>query len=544
MALSSIRSRSLAAAARRVLAPRVLPTRTPQRLPLGARSFSRSAPATPARASAALRRLTTTAAPAAAEETTARAVLDALRADLARKTGGLTPAKLRIVAGWLGFTAAAVFAMIVLGGITRLTRSGLSMVEWRPEGSKLPSTDEEWEVAFDKYKQFPEYKVVNSRMTLEEFKPIYFMEWFHRMWGRGLGVIFGVPALAFIASGMIPPLIRPVVGAAFGLGAAQGAVGWWMVKSGLEERKKDDFREPRVSPYRLAAHLTVAITIFSLLSWSTMDCLWAAQRTAALGAAGGAAVPGLARVLAMQPAAAGAGVATALAGRAAALAAMSPWAWGATGLVALTTVAGAFVAGNDAGRAYNDWPMYAGRMIPEQIWDATMGVRNFFENTATVQFDHRNLAYATLAAIALAGHRVAKLPQIPPAVRTATRGMAAAVAVQVGLGISTLMMYVPVSLGAAHQAGAMVLLGTGLWLRHAVSAGQREATVASAAMLRNAASGAASKAAPAATAASSALALAAVPTTERPGRDWSAMAAVGSTARAIASGLRGVQSRL
>ena len=142
-------------------------TLSPQRLPLGARSFSRSAPATPARASAALRRLTTTAAPAAAEETTARAVLDALRADLARKTGGLTPAKLRIVAGWLGFTAAAVFAMIVLGGITRLTRSGLSMVEWRPEGSKLPSTDEEWEVAFDKYKQFPEYKVVNSVRALQ-----------------------------------------------------------------------------------------------------------------------------------------------------------------------------------------------------------------------------------------------------------------------------------------------------------------------------------------------------------------------------------------
>lgn len=130
--------------------------------------FSRSAPVTPARASAALRRLTTTAAPAAAEESTAKAVLDALRADLARKTGGLTPAKLRIVAGWLGFTAAAVFAMIVLGGITRLTRSGLSMVEWRPEGSKLPSTDEEWEVAFDKYKQFPEYKVVNSVRSTQQ----------------------------------------------------------------------------------------------------------------------------------------------------------------------------------------------------------------------------------------------------------------------------------------------------------------------------------------------------------------------------------------
>jgi heme a synthase len=413
-------------------------------------------------------------------------VLEALRADLAKKIGTLTPGQLRAVGAWLGVTAAAVFAMVVLGGVTRLTRSGLSMVEWRPEGSRLPSTDEEWQVEFDKYKQFPEYKLINSvsddappcsrkddagrvqRMTLDEFKPIYFMEWFHRMWGRGLGVVFGVPAVAFLAKGMVPPLIRGTVAAAFALGALQGGVGWWMVKSGLEERSKDDYREPRVSAYRLTAHLTTAFAIFSLLTWGALDCFWAAGRAAALAAPAGAAAGAIAKL--STPAA--------LAARVAALGAVGPASLGALALVGATSFAGAFVAGNDAGRAYNDWPMYAGKWIPEEIWDSAKGVRNLFENTATVQFDHRNLAYATIAGIGLLVSRaVRNKVSLPPSVVRAAHSMSGMVTVQVGLGIATLMSYVPVWLGATHQAGALALFTTGLWARHAVRKAMTDAAI-------------------------------------------------------------------
>ena len=341
-------------------------------------------------------------------------------------------------------------------------------------------------------------------MTLEEFKPIYFMEWFHRMWGRGLGVIFGVPLIAFAASGALPPFVRPAIIGAFALGAAQGGVGWWMVKSGLQERAKDDFREPRVSPYRLAAHLTVAFSIYTVLAWTTLECMWAASRTAALAAPAASAASALS-----LPASAG-GTAAGLAARLAAMSTLGPWSWAAAGLIGVTSFAGAFVAGNDAGRAYNDWPLYAGQLVPEQIWDATLGARNVFENTATVQFDHRNLAYATVGAVALLGGRSAKLPAIPPAARTAVRTMAAAVVAQAGMGIATLMMYVPVSLGAAHQAGALALLTTAVWLRHALTAGTREATVAATGVAAKAVPAAAKAAAPAASASGAAAAMALV----------------------------------
>ena len=157
---------------------------------------------------------------------------------------------------WLLTTAGAVFVMIVLGGVTRLTRSGLSIVEWRPEGEALPRSDAEWEVAFAKYQRFPEYKKVNSGMTLEEFKPIYWMEWGHRQWGRAIGLIFAGPLVYWVASKRLPPGMGPRLGGLLLLGGAQGGVGWWMVKSGLEaERFVDEWTVPRVSPYRLATHV-------------------------------------------------------------------------------------------------------------------------------------------------------------------------------------------------------------------------------------------------------------------------------------------------
>lgn len=163
----------------------------------------------------------------------------------------------RFTGYWLMGTAGMVFIMVVLGGVTRLTRSGLSIVEWRPHGEALPTTDAEWEVEFAKYKAFPEYKKVNSRMELDEFKFIYLMEWGHRAWGRAIGLAFAGPLAYLALSRRIPAGFGPRLGVLLGLGAAQGGVGWWMVKSGLEhERFADDFSIPRVSPYRLATHVS------------------------------------------------------------------------------------------------------------------------------------------------------------------------------------------------------------------------------------------------------------------------------------------------
>lgn len=347
----------------------------------------------------------------------------------------------RAVGFWITGVAAGVYAMVVLGGVTRLTRSGLSIVEWRPAGEALPSTDEEWAVEFEKYKAFPEYERVNSRMTLEEFKPIYWMEWAHRMWGRGLGIAFGVPLFGLLAARAVPAGLGPRLFALLGLGGLQGAVGWWMVKSGLDAKRFSPTDTPRVSPYRLATHLSGAWALYSVLAWTAMDLLRRPPAPAAAAVAAARAV---------RPAAA---VATVFAG--------------------LTTLSGAFVAGNDAGRAFNDWPLFAGRLIPEGIWDERLGLRNFFENTATVQFDHRSLAYGTLASVGVLHASLARAggsKVLPRAVVRGAVALGAAVAAQATLGIVTLILYVPVELGAAHQAGALAVWTTSLWMMHSVQA--------------------------------------------------------------------------
>eukprot|EP01138_Halocafeteria_seosinensis_P011723 gb/GECG01011980.1/.p1 GENE.gb/GECG01011980.1/~~gb/GECG01011980.1/.p1 ORF type:complete len:433 (+),score=26.50 gb/GECG01011980.1/:1-1299(+) len=344
----------------------------------------------------------------------------------------------RPVAYWLYGTAGMVFAMVVLGGVTRLTRSGLSMVDWRPQGSLLPSTEEEWMKEFEKYKQYPEYKRLNLGMTLDEFKEIYFMEWLHRMWGRAIGVVATVPLIYFAVRRQIPKQVLPYILAAYSLGACQGFVGWWMVKSGLED-PKDKHGIPRVSPYRLATHLGFAFSIYALLFWGGMNATHPKRWTQ------------------MSPA------------QRSVIQSFRLKANAVFSILALTAASGAFVAGNDAGHAYNDWPLMAGKVVPDELWDDEMKHCNFFENTATVQFDHRILAYTSLTAVTalfFTARRPSTWKYLPSRAQTALKAMGGMTVAQVSMGIGTLLLYVPIPLAACHQAGSLVVWSTGLWLLH------------------------------------------------------------------------------
>ncbi|KAM4070354.1 hypothetical protein ACB094_12G159500 [Castanea mollissima] len=341
----------------------------------------------------------------------------------------------KMVGIWLFGSAAWVFSMVLLGGVTRLTRSGLSMTDWKFTGSLPPLSEEEWLREFDKYKQSPEYKRINKGMSIEDFKFIYWMEYAHRMWGRALGVMFALPFSYFLRKGYITLGLGLRLSALFALGAGQGLIGWWMVKSGLEE-PASEYAQPRVSPYRLAAHLTSAFAIYCGLFWTALSVVMPEPPAESVAWVRGAAkVKRLALPVGI--------------------------------LVAITAVSGAFVAGNDAGHAYNTFPKMGDTWIPEDVLDMKPLIRNFFENTSTVQLDHRILATATLISIGTLWWSTKKL-DIHPAVKSligSTMGMAA---LQVTLGISTLLSYVPVSLGTAHQAGALTLLTLMILLNHTV----------------------------------------------------------------------------
>jgi len=373
--------------------------------------------------------------------------------------------------------------MVVLGGATRLTRSGLSMTDWRFAFERPPLTDSDWEAEFAKYRASPEYRLLHSGMGVDDFKFIYGMEWAHRMWGRLLGLGFALPLAYFAARGAVNGPLAARLGLLLCMGGAQGLVGWWMVRSGLREpalavADADDpsvvaggsggcQQVPRVSPYRLAAHLTSAFAIYATLVWTSLS-LWQPVPAAAMAAAGEAA--GLAA------AAAGASSAAAIV---AAAATLRRRALPLAALVGVTAVSGAFVAGLDAGHAYNTFPMMNGAWVPPEYWGAEgegggagggprlPWWRNAFENTAAVQLHHRALALSTLTAATgvWLAHRGLPLP------RAAGRLLAAAAAVtcaQATLGVATLLTYVPPALGAAHQAGALTVFTVLLALLHSV----------------------------------------------------------------------------
>ena len=327
------------------------------------------------------------------------------------------------------------------------------MTDWKFV-EKPPLTAEDWDAEFAKYKESPEYKKTNTWMTVDDFKFIYWMEWGHRQWGRALGGYFVLPLAYFAAKGWVTRSLATRLATFFGLGAAQGAIGWWMVKSGLVEDEDNPTNAPRVSPYRLATHLTGAFTIYVAMLWTTLDVWFPTPpviRHAAeyAGAVLNRNTPGASQVL---------GAARHARAVAHPLAA----------LVGVTALSGAYVAGMDAGRAYNTFPLMDGKWIPDEYWSMweRRGWRNFFENTAAVQFDHRVLALTTLAAVTYVWGAHRFNGRLPAAARALLDASMLATLAQVGLGISALLNHVPVSLGSLHQANALNLFTAVVGLMH------------------------------------------------------------------------------
>ncbi|MGB7543478.1 MAG: COX15/CtaA family protein [Burkholderiales bacterium] len=335
------------------------------------------------------------------------------------------PQQNRGVAWWLLACCALVFAMVVVGGVTRLTHSGLSIVEWQPiVGTLPPLNQEQWQETFLKYRQTPEYQRVNRGMSLDEFKGIFWWEYFHRLLGRLIGAVFFLPLLWFALRGRIGRELVPKLVGIFVLGGLQGAMGWYMVKSGLVD-------DPRVSQYRLTAHLGFALVIYAAMFWIALDLLFPrAPRDAS--------PPALRRF-------------------ALALAA----------LIFVMSLSGGFVAGIHAGLAYNTFPLMNGHVVPREMFVIEPWYLNFFNNMTTVQFDHRLIAWALAFLVPWFWLR-ARREAIPQRARLGADLLLAALALQIALGIATLLLVVPVPLAAAHQAGALLVFTAALFVAHSL----------------------------------------------------------------------------
>jgi len=327
----------------------------------------------------------------------------------------------RPLAVWLFALCAMVLVMVTLGGATRLTGSGLSIMEWAPiMGTLPPMSDAEWQRLYALYQKIPQYDLVNRGFGLDGFKGIFWLEWAHRLWGRLMGLAFAVPLLVFAVRRRIDRRLALKLGALLVLGGLQGLVGWVMVASGFEADRT------AVSPYRLVAHLSLAVTLYAALLWTALD-LW---RRPSLG--GPVALRRMTGVV--------------------------------TVLVALTMAAGGFVAGLKAGLTYNTFPLMDGHWVPSGVPAMRPWVLNMFENVATVQFDHRVLA--TVTGIVALGTVAAGMRLVRGPVRAALAWLGIAVVAQYALGIATLVHVVPVGLGAMHQAMAMLVLTAALVALH------------------------------------------------------------------------------
>jgi cytochrome c oxidase assembly protein subunit 15 len=333
-------------------------------------------------------------------------------------TGTLTSnTRSRAVRLWLYAVAALVLAMVLVGGATRLTESGLSITEWRPvTGVMPPLSQDAWRAEFEKYQAIPQYREMNHGMSIDAFKAIYWWEWAHRLLGRLVGVAFLLPFVFFLWRGWVAPSLRPRLWFIFGLGALQGAVGWWMVASGLADRVE-------VSQYRLATHLLLACLIYVALLFTAQRL---DERAVSLWA-----LPSRIRA-------------------------------GAIGLLLLVLAQiylGALVAGLRAGYAYNTWPLIDGAWVPDParlFFDRPLW-RNLFENVLAVQFDHRIVAYAIFFAALVHAVDVGRSVE-DRGVRSGAFVLLAAIILQISLGIATLLLVVPLSLALLHQAVAMLVL--------------------------------------------------------------------------------------
>jgi len=319
----------------------------------------------------------------------------------------------RAVTVWLVFMACAVAAMVSIGGITRLTESGLSMVEWRPLIGWLPPLSEaEWQRVFALYRETPEFRLVNFALDLGGFKAIFWWEYIHRVFGRLLGLFFAVPLAWFWFRGWIDRPLRPRLLLLLALGGLQGGIGWWMVRSGLADR-------PDVSAARLAVHLGMALVIFALLVWTVLQRLRPQHGR--------------------RPASA----------------------WMLLGLIAAAILSGALVAGNNGGLVYNSFPLMDGALLPPDYRSGPSWLADALENPATAQFHHRLLAMAALLAVFAAWLRAGG--------RKAGAGdrlLLAAALLQTGLGLATLLAVAPLGLAALHQLGAVLLLTAALLRTH------------------------------------------------------------------------------
>lgn len=335
----------------------------------------------------------------------------------------------RHLAIWLFVCCALIFVMVVLGGVTRLTRSGLSMVHWQPiSGVVPPITKSEWLEEFSHYKKSPEYKKINLGMSLNEFKSIFWFEYSHRLLGRIIGLAFLFPFLFFLFRKKIRPELIPKLVVMFFLGGLQGLLGWYMVKSGL-------VNQPHVSQYRLTAHLMAALLIYGFIFWVALDLLFPKEEKESAPPAN--------------------------------LISFQKLSIAFTALVVLMITTGGFVAGTKAGFAFNTFPLMNGDFVPKGIFTMEPFYINFFENIATIQFNHRILAYVVLGMFVYLLIKARKI-KMNHGTRLSIHMVEGTLAIQIILGITTLLFVVPVVLAATHQAGALLLFTASLFMTHKI----------------------------------------------------------------------------
>jgi cytochrome c oxidase assembly protein subunit 15 len=333
----------------------------------------------------------------------------------------------KVIATWLLICCITIFAMVVLGGATRLTGSGLSMVEWEPIMGILPPLSQaEWLETFRLYQQSPEYIHKNFDMDVEGFKNIFWLEYIHRLLGRSIGVIFLIPMIFFIIKRKVSRQLTPKLITMFVLGGLQGLMGWYMVKSGL-------VNEPHVSHYRLSAHLGLAFVIYAYIFWVAMGLLYPTKSE----------------------------------NRADSTTPLSQFSTAITALAFITVLSGGLVAGLKAGLIFNTFPLMGGSLIPEGLFGMEPVWLNFFENKIAVQFTHRLLAIIAFIAIVALFIKAGR-SAISARARLGVRLLLGTAILQVSLGISTLLLHVPVALATIHQGGAVLLFTAALFVTHAL----------------------------------------------------------------------------